>query len=299
MIAPLAEGVEADLGVRDGLTESGRVGTGHLHVDVIADYGGGHRPDGAFSEVRNAILRGDELDSVGRLTEIPVGGFSTTETGFWIAQQALHAHHPGLVIFSNTAPRSDDVAWEGQPHQAFVYAALDTGVPVFAVNAGHNLSFVRDRITLLREVRVPNTGTQFRSRDQYAPAMMGILAGDESLLGEELDPAEIPDKPKRGIGSVDGYGNVKTTSTVSELDDKVRTSPIVRVTMKGKTHLALNTLVPGVVSRNGDLSMNRGSSGDPADPFVEFVVMLGSAAKQFGLKRMRDGRQITIEPVKY
>ena len=62
-----------------------------LHIEVIADYGGRHSPDPAFSEVRNHFLRFDTGGKLGWITETAVAGFSTIETGFWIAQIGLHS----------------------------------------------------------------------------------------------------------------------------------------------------------------------------------------------------------------
>ena len=81
-----------------------------LHIEVIADYGGGYTTDHAFSEVRNHFYRFDKERKIRIVTEHPVFAFSTIETGFWIAQEGLHSEHKDLVIFSNTAPRGD-ILW--------------------------------------------------------------------------------------------------------------------------------------------------------------------------------------------
>src|SRR3989344_265925 len=153
-----------------------------LHIQVIADYGGGHTTDHAFGEVKNHFLRFDKDRKIRFVTEHPVYAFSTIETGFWIAQEGLHSEHKDLVIFSNPAPRGD-IKWHGENRQSFVAGILDNGIPVFAVNAGYNLSFVKGRLKGLWEVKVPNIGTQFRSRDYYPEATMAILYGDYKRIG--------------------------------------------------------------------------------------------------------------------
>ena len=72
-----------------------------------------------------------------------VFAFSTIETGFWIAQEILHSEHKDLIVFSNTAPRGD-IKWEGEQRQAFAAGILKNNMPVFAVHAGYNLSFIKD-----------------------------------------------------------------------------------------------------------------------------------------------------------
>lgn len=177
-----------------------------LHIEVIADYGGGHSTDHAFSEVLNHFYRFDTESKIRALTEHPVFAFSTIETGFWIAQEALHSQHEHLVVFSNTAPRGD-IKWHGEQRQFFACGMLDNGLPIFAVHAGYNLSFLKEHLVGLWVVKTPNEGTQFRSRDYYPEATMAILNGDLSRIGEPLDIKDIPDVPKMMIGSVDGYGN--------------------------------------------------------------------------------------------
>lgn len=262
-----------------------------LHIEVIADYGGRHSPDPAFSEVRNHFLRFDVGGTLGWITETAVAGFSTIETGFWIAQIGLHSEHPNLVIFSNTAPRGP-IAWTGQKEQALVCGILDNGIPFFAVHAGYNLSFVKDRLQGLWEVLVPNTGTQFRSRDQYPEATMAILNGDSSRVGKAIDVSTIPSVPEKRVASIDGYGNIKTTLRASQVSPEIRQSGRIKVTMKGKTFEATNTL-SGQAAKEGELKIGVGSSGGKNDPFVEIVHIMGSARKDFDLDAPRDD----LEPI--
>lgn len=274
-----------------------------LSIDVIADYGGRHAPDFAFTEVRNHFRRFDERGVVNEITETPVQAFSTLETGFWIGQEALHSEHPNLVIFSNTAPRGD-IAWKGQKEQPFICALLDNGIPVFAVNAGWNLSFIKHRIVGMWRVNVPNIGTQFRSRDQYPEATMRILNGDISLLSEVLNPTDIPDIPQYRVASVDGYGNIKSTIRFSQITEEIRVFPVLRVTIGGKSNLVLNTLISGVQGKRtqkvGDLCMVDGSSGGKKDPFVEFIRLNGHAIDDWGIRDelIDDLEPITIEPAR-
>lgn len=258
-------------------------------IEVIADYGGSRRPDPAFNEVASHFRRYDQQKLVGEIRPNPVAAFSTIETGFWIAQIGLHNDHEGLVIFSNTAPRGD-IAWNGQEEQPFVYGKLDNGVPVFAVNAGYNLSFVKNRLIDLRKIKVPNIGTQFRSRDQYPAATIQILQGDKSLQGEKIDIKTIPDAPECTVGSIDGYGNIKTTFRKSKFltDEDLARSPLLRVTINGQSHFALNTVMKDLKGQIGDLCVVVGSSGGRHNPYIEIIQLQGNASKNFLIDSPKD-----------
>jgi hypothetical protein len=268
------------------------------HVEVIADYGGGHTTDHAFAEVRNHFYRFDKENKLRSVTEHPVYAFSTIETGFWIAQEGLHSEHKDLVIFSNTAPRGD-IQWQGQEEQHFVCGILDSGIPFFAVNAGFSLSFVKDRIKGMWKVNVPNVGTQFRSRDIYPQATMGILNGDMTMIGAEIDLKKIPEIPAFHVASVDGYGNLKTTIKKSHLSDSILKSKILRVTVHGYSHFVLNTLLEGVEGKMYDLCMVQGSSGGKQGNYLEFVRLQARAADDFHVDGPRDDLgKIVIESVR-
>lgn len=268
-----------------------------LHIEVIADYGGGHQTDHAFSEVRNHFYRFDRGRKIRTVTEHPVYAFSTIETGYWIAQEGLHSEHKDLVIFSNTAPRGD-IVWQGHNDQYFACGILDNGIPIFAVNAGYNLSFVKDRLKGLWIVECPNVGTQFRSRDYYPEATMAILNGDLKKIGAPIDIAKIPDVPNFVVASVDGYGNLKTTIRKSHLADSILASKKVKVTIKNSSHIILNALVGGR-GKVGELCMVQGSSGGKNRSYIEFIKMQGRAADEFHIDGPKDDTgKIHIESVK-
>lgn len=269
-----------------------------LHIEVIADYGGSHTTDHAFNEVVSHFRRFDSQKQIHEITQHPVAAFSTIETGFWIAQMGLHNEHPGLAIFSNTAPRGD-IAWKGQEEQPFVYGKLDTGIPIFAVNAGYNLSFIKNRLTELQKIKVPNAGTQFRSRDQYPAAVMQILQGNKKLLGDDIDRNTIPQIPEGTIGSIDGYGNIKTTYRTNKFlaNQNIAKIPILRIKINGYSHFALNTTIKEIEGQTGDLCLITGSSGGKKDPFIEVIRLQGRAADDFHILSPHDDLgPITFEP---
>lgn len=270
-----------------------------LHIEVIADYGGGYSTDHAFAEVRNHFFRFDKERKIRVITEHPVYAFSTIETGFWIAQEGLYSEHKDLVIFSNTAPRGD-VIWQGEDNQYFVCGILDNGIPVFAVNAGYNLSFIKNRLKGLWQVKVPNVGTQFRSRDYYPEATMAILMGDMTKIGPEVDIKKIIDVPSFKLASVDGYGNLKTTIKKSHLKESILKAKNLRVTINGYSHQVINSFAPvPIPAKSYDLCLVQGSSGGKQANYLEIVRLMARACDDFKVDGPWDDmKPIEIEAVK-
>ena len=139
------------------------------YIDLIADYGTG---DLAFAEVTDRVHTIDPRGMIRSIDTVSVSPFSTVSTGFVVGQLALYGQNTRRkIIFSNTAPRGGEhlgnITWEGEDDQPFVFGILGNGVPVFAVHAGYNLSFVKDELIGLWRVNVANDGSQFRSRDYY------------------------------------------------------------------------------------------------------------------------------------
>lgn len=277
----------------------GKIEKGSLHIEVIADYGGGYTTDHAFAEVRNHFYRFDREKKIRTVTEHPVYAFSTIETGFWIAQEGLHSEHKDLVIFSNTAPRGD-ITWNGEEKQYFVCGILDNGIPIFAVNAGYNLSFVKNRLKGLWQVKVPNVGTQFRSRDYYPQATMAILMGDMTKIGEAVNINKIADVPSFKLASVDGYGNLKTTIKKSHLKESVLKSKNLRVTINGYSQQVINTFaVSSIPAKSYDLCLVQGSSGGKQANYLEIVRLMARACDDFKVEGPWDDmKPIQIEQVK-
>ncbi len=252
-------------------------------IQMIADYGVG---DPAFGEV---IQKLTFLDRRIRVHAMSVPAFSTIATGVWIAQFALVNAFPGLIIFSNTAPRKFLKGMkEPVDGGRFVYTKLEDGATVMAVNAGYCLSFIKDKIKSLHLVNVPNIGSQFRSRDFYPDAVVAIADGDSKLIGEKIDIDTVPDAPTNLIGFIDGYGNLKTTLRHSRSTFAVGTQ--VKITVNNVTKI-------GVVAdetykvKDGDVSFAPGSTGG-RDRFMEIWVRGGSAWEAFGKPKVENEFQI-------
>jgi S-adenosylmethionine hydrolase len=238
-------------------------------IHLVADYGVG---DSAFGEV---IQKLKSLDPKLDIYPTSVPAFSTLATGFRIAQYSCYNNtFPGLAIYSNTAPRKDKQ--NIRKHNAgekFMYALLDNSVPILAVNSGYCFSFVKKHIKNIYDVNVSNKGSQFRSRDFYPEAVVGILNKDDKYIGKEHNKSKIPNVPKDTVVHVDGYGNIKTTVRMSECD--LQDGDRIKLKINNKQENAF--FANGIFEvKEGDLVFAPGSSGGK-DPFME-VSLRGSSA---------------------
>lgn len=252
-------------------------------IQIIADYGVG---DPAFSEV---IQKLTYLDRSIRVHATSVPAFSTVATGMWIAQFSLVNAFPGLIVFSNTAPRKVLPGFDEKTDGGrLVYTKLEDGATIIAVNSGYALSFVKNKIRSLHLVNVPNVGSQFRSRDFYPDAVIAIANGNMHYVGEKIPKTSIPDAPKNIIGFVDGYGNLKTTLRQSEVTFKVGTKVTIAVNNVKKTGVVADEAYK---VRDGDISFAPGSTGG-ADRFMEIWVRGGSAWEAFQMPKNESKFQI-------
>lgn len=177
-----------------------------MFISLIADYGTG---DPAFMEVTQRLLT--DLPQA-RTYWLSVPPFSTLATGFWIAQLGLNSGPQERLIYHNCAPRQDDPeARRDNEGEGLTYVLLPNGVKVVGVNAGFTLSFIKHHAKQANIINVSRGGSQFRSRDVFPVAATAIAQDDFALLGNALNPEQIPDAPLDRIAWVDGYGNIKTT----------------------------------------------------------------------------------------
>lgn len=253
-------------------------------IHLVADYGVG---DPAFSEVMQRLHA-----KIPGCTVIPtsVPPLDTLTTGLWIFQYALGEHPDGMVIYSNTAPRKDDKSKRANnAGEHLMYAKLKNGVEIVAVNSGYCFSFVKPHIESFKIINVENKGSQFRSRDFYPRAVAEIIEKHEDILGEEVGTTDIPAVPANEVAWIDGYGNMKTTITKSNVAFDPGSK--VRVTINGTRRTAL--IAGGNFSVNeGELSFSPGSSGHD-DPFMELFLRGGSAHDLFN--HPTPGAKVKIE----
>lgn len=243
-------------------------------IHLIADYGVG---DPAFTEVVQKLY-----GLSGEITVIPtsVNNFSTIATAFWTYQLSMVNPVPGMAIYSNTAPRKDTAAARlHNEGEGFTYARLKNGVEVMGVNSGYCFSLVKPEITDLRKVNVANKGSQFRSRDFFPEAVIGIINRESKWLGEKIDPQVIPDMPQNRVAWIDGYGNLKTTLRHSQVTETEPGRPVT-ISLNGMKRTAFYTA--GTFSvREGELAFAPGSNGG-SDRFMEIFLRGLSAYVEFG-----------------
>ena len=122
-----------------------------------------------------------------------------------------------------------------------------------------------------------NEGSQFRSRDYYPKAVAKVLKKERTFLGKKGDIDSIPQVPKNLIASIDGYGNIKTTTRSSHL--KFKPGQTITIDIHNQKHLAIYT--DGVFHvKEGALAFAPGSSGHN-DKFMEIFVRGGNAYRLF------------------
>lgn len=262
-----------------------------MFISLIADYGTG---DPAFAEVKQRLLTGIPN---AQIHELSVPPFSTLATGFWIAQLGLNPGPAERLIYHNCAPRQDDPeARRDNEGEGLTYALLPNGVKVVGVNAGYTLSFIKDQAKQLSSINVSRGGSQFRSRDVFPPPAAAIAQGDLSVLGNPLDPAQIPDVPLDRVAWVDGYGNIKTTIPAHSLNLEPETKIVIRIgdIVSDAIYSDGSFRVP-----EGTLAFAPGSSGwpnltsadEPPIRWMELFLRGGNAWARFGKPKVN--QQVT------
>jgi hypothetical protein len=242
-------------------------------IHLIADYGSG---DPAFTEVIQK-LKLLSPDTTVLPTSVPA--FSTLATGFWTFKLSQINPIDGMIIYTNTAPRKDKKEIrEKNEGEKLVVAKLKNGSTVVGVNAGYCFSFIKPQIETIHVVNVENKGSQFRSRDFYPEAVVGIAQNNPQFIGNEIDPQTIPNVPLHMIAWIDGYGNIKTSTRQSELTFKPG-QPVI-ISLNGMKRTAFYT--DGTFSvREGELAFAPGSTGG-TDKFMEIFLRGLSAWREFG-----------------
>lgn len=249
-------------------------------VHLIADYGIG---DPAFGEVIHCLK---SLDNKIDVYPTSVPPFSTIATGFWIAQYGFYnPTFEGLAIYSNTAPRKDKMTKRDKNQgEKLAYALLDNNVPILAVQAGYSFSFVKDHIKKFSLVNVQSKGSQFRSRDFFPSAVVGILHGKPEYIGQTLDVSQIPNPPADRIAAIDGFGNIKTTIRKSFVDLFPGDNILVRINDNSRIAIFAEN---NFAVKEGELAFAPGSSGGN-NSFLELFLRGGNAEQSFNFPQVED-----------
>ncbi len=188
-------------------------------VHLVADYGFG---DLAFAEVRQRLAYHLPAADV---VHTPVPAFDTLSAGFCVGQLALTEGPADRIVYSNVAPRGDeDDPRPGNEGERLVAGRTHDGVLVVGANSTYAFSFVRDEAAELYEVVLPESSSQFRSRDVFPALVAQLAAGNRDVLGEVVSAGLVPDVPAATVVYFDGYGNLKTSWTTppAEVGTRVR-----------------------------------------------------------------------------
>jgi len=162
-------------------------------VKVLTDY---PRDDLASDEVHQSLIAALVRRGV-VVREADVGsvpGMDTVVAGFKTAQLALNSTlGPGHVFHTNCAPRKHIVSARSQGERV-VLGILDSGVALILVNSGYTLAPFKPLIEGGRawffESRVPDSGSQFRSRDYFPDATAAVARHLQDRLSE-LGPEKL------------------------------------------------------------------------------------------------------------
>ncbi len=248
------------------------------HVYVVADYG--DAGDLAFLEVASRINLSMPKSQV---KFVPVCPFNTIETGFVLAQLALHAGGNAMFLV-NTAPREDDLMprQDNAGESSILAVVRHNGALVLGVNSGHSFSYLKDYADFY-QLNLPDSGTQFRSRDVWPIALSCLAKGQSSvilsnieeslrssvariwngsftndLIAGNLDKNVIPEPLKDIAVYIDGYGNIKSDLNREFLDKNIGKAATVYI-----NEISSNVLITNgsFDVHQGSFSLSRGSSG--------------------------------------
>jgi hypothetical protein len=263
------------------------------YIRLMADYGASG--DLAFSEVEDRLHnqvrpiqaekfeQGEYLDY--HIDVTPVRAFNSVENAFLTAQLAINSPlGSNHIIYNNVAPRKDDLtARQKNAGEPFIYLRLKNGVQVITVNSGYSATLMKPFAEEIRIVKVDNDKTQFRSRDNYPKILGSVLREDWSILGDDATDNVPDDFPENTIVYNDGYGNLKTTVPVKDIEAHKGERRTVMI--NGRIQYV--TVGEGIFSvRDGEFCLAKGSSGwEMPDgsrfDFVELVKRGGSAYAEF------------------
>jgi len=225
-----------------------------------------------FAEINARLIANiTDLNQV-QLQNVSVPSLDTMALGF-VTGQLAYAPNPGrMVIYGNCAPRrTSDRARKDNFDHGIKYAKLKNGTEIINVYSEQAFGFVKKDIVEFKNIKCPNSGSQFRSRDFFPLAVAKIIDGNYEDVTEDLDVNLIPDIEHDEVAWTDGFGNVKTTMRMSDLK-KMGLQPgnKVQVIMNNVSMMGVIS-VGGFQVDRGVLAINAGSSGYE-DPFVELFL---------------------------
>jgi S-adenosylmethionine hydrolase len=257
-------------------------------VHLVADYGIG---DLAFAEVAQRLVQ--HLPGA-QVVVTPVPAFDTLSAGFCVAQLALTDGPLDRIVYCNVAPREDQTdPRPANQGERLVAGRTANGVLVVAPNSRYMFSFLRSAGTRLHEVQMPESSSQFRSRDVF-PQLVAVLArGHDTVLGARLPDEAVALPPQRVVAYIDGYGNLKTTWS----QPPVSSGTQVRVQIGD--HSIDATVSDGTFEvPAGETSFAPGSSGwpTPDGDLVWYELFTRGASAAALLGHPAAGAEVTVSP---
>ncbi|MCL4208044.1 hypothetical protein KJZ63_00205 [Patescibacteria group bacterium] len=246
-------------------------------LHVVCDYA----PAGMeFGEITTRLDHDLANPSNVRIHTTSVPSLDTMAVGFVTAQYALAPYNGRMVIYGNAAPRrSSDKATTNNIDHGIKYAKLKNGVEIINVNSEFAFGFMKDQIVEFYNIDCPNSGSQFRSRDFFPERVAKLINGDRSVLTEKLNIDDIPEVPNNLVAWTDGFGNIKTSMRLSDLQKLgFESGESVQVILNGVSMVGV-VGVGGFSVDRGVLAVNIGSSGYD-DPFIELFLRVHHISEQ-------------------
>ncbi len=256
-----------------------------------------------FAEIKSKFI--NFLDNPEQVifhdTSIPP--LDTMALGFATSQLALAKmkYNIRTIIYGNCAPRRiSSKAQKNNMDHGIKYAKLKNGVEIINVYSEYAFGFVKSQINKFYDLKTPNEGSQFRSRDFFPESVAKIINGDYSHLGKELNINDIPDIKPNQVSWTDGFGNIKTTTRLSDLK-KLGLNPgdKVQLVINGVSMLGVIS-IGGFQVERGVLAINAGSSGYD-DPFIELFLRVHKMNEKTAAVRFNyptGGTKFELRPVR-
>ncbi|MDE1152250.1 MAG: hypothetical protein PW788_06920 [Micavibrio sp.] len=284
-------------------------------LKILTDY---PRDDLAHDEVHQSLVTACATRGI-KPANVDVGaipGMDTIVAGFKTAQLVFNSKLGyGHIFHTNCAPRKNIVSIKSQGEK-IVLGMTRTGVVALMVNAGYSIAPFYEAVhageMMFFQTSVPDSGSQFRSRDYFPDAMadlavhlssrLATLGADKveaalkahkfadllagfPFIGAPLDITSFPHLPEATVFYVDSFGNIKLNYKHQKLlaHYPVGTQLVLAI---GNTVCDATVGDVGFSMGEGVIALTAGSSGwsvgrgDKA-MFTEIFLRGGAAVNQF------------------
>lgn len=284
-------------------------------LKILTDY---PRDDLAHDEVHQSLVTACVSRGL-YPANIDVGSIPPLDTiaaGFKTAQLVFNSRMGyGHIFHTNCAPRKNIVSVKSQGEK-IVLGITRSGVVLLAVNAGYTLAPFYEAVQagemVFYQTSVPDSGSQFRSRDYFPDAMADLtlhlatrfaaLGEDKiqqllkahafreildglSYLGDTLSLSSLPVLPAGAVMYIDNFGNIKLNMKHYKLTaaHAIGTPLVVAI---GNTVCDAVVGDAGFSMGEGVIAITSGSSGwavgrEGKAMFSEIFLRGGSAAGHF------------------